>query len=59
MQFGIVTNFSVQMLTFEGNWHSGEVFFTDESCFQLYRADGRQHVLYGIVWASSFLMSKL
>ncbi len=32
------------MLTFDGIWHFGEVLFTDESRFSLYRTDGRQHV---------------
>ncbi len=33
------------MLTFDGVWHFGEVFyFTDESQLSLYRADGRQHI---------------
>ncbi len=38
-QFVIVTDFSGQMLTFDGVWH-----FTDESRFSLYSADGRQRV---------------
>jgi hypothetical protein len=40
-----------QMLTFDGHWHAGEVF-TEESRFQLYRADS-------VVWASGLLMSTL
>ncbi len=33
------------MLTFDGVWHFGEVFSSqDESRFLLYRADGRQRV---------------
>ena len=42
LQFDVVTDFSVQMLTFDGHWRS--VLFTDESWFQLYRADGRECV---------------
>ena len=35
------------------------MLFTDESWFQLYWADGRQSSVYGVMWASSLLMSKL
>ena len=38
LHFGVVTDFSGQMLTFDG------VLFIVESQFQLYWADGRQYV---------------
>ena len=45
MQFGGVTDFSGQMLTFDGHWHAGEVCSSSRSVFfQLYQADGRHRV---------------
>ncbi len=45
LQFVVVTNFSGQMLTFDGVSHFGEVFSSRMNLgFSLYRADGRQRV---------------
>jgi hypothetical protein len=58
LQFGVVTNFSVQMLTFNGHWHAGEVFSSQMN--HGFKCTGRMaNSVYGIVWESGFLMSTL
>ena len=42
--FAAGTDYSGRMHTFDGPWHNGRVLFTDESRFQLFRADGRHRV---------------
>jgi hypothetical protein len=52
LQFSVISDFTGQMLTFKGHWHTGEVCPSRMNPgFQLYRAGGRQRV-----WASGLLM---
>ncbi len=58
MQFVVVTDLSGQMLTFDGIWHSGEVFSSRMN--PGFHCTG--HVadsVYGIVWVSGLLRSML
>ena len=58
LQFGVVTNFSGQMLTFDGHWHAGEVcskrMNPGFNCTGQMADSG-----IGVVWASGLLMSTL
>jgi hypothetical protein len=56
LQFGIVTGFSVQMLTFDGHWHAGEVCFSQIN--PSFNCAREMPDPYGVVWASSLLMSE-
>jgi hypothetical protein len=56
LQFGVVTDFSGQMITFDGHWHAvcSSRMNPGFNCnWQM------SDSVYGIVWASGFLMSTL
>ncbi len=58
LQFVVVTDLSGELLTFDGIWHFGEMFYSlMNPGFHLtgQMADS----MYGVVWVSSFLMSTL
>ncbi len=58
LQLVVVTDFSGQMLTFDGVWHFGELF-----CSRMnpgFHCTGQMaDSVYGIVWVSDLLMSML
>jgi hypothetical protein len=58
LQLSVVTDFRGQMLTFNGHWHAGEVRSLQMNLgfnCTMQMADS----VYGVVWASGFLMSSL
>ncbi len=58
LQFVIVTDFSGQMLTFDGVWHFGEVFSSRMN--PSFHCTGQMaDSVYGVVWVSGLLMSTL
>ncbi len=58
LQFVVVTDLRVQMLTFDGVWHFGEVFSSRMN--PGFHCTGQMaDSVYGIVWVSGLLMSTL
>ena len=53
LQFCVVTDFSRQMLIFDGHWHTGEV------CSSWMNPGFNCTEQYGVVWATGLLMSTL
>ncbi len=58
VQFVVVTDLSVQMLTFDGVWHFGELFSSRMN--PGFHCTGQMaDSVYGVMWVSSLLMSTL
>ncbi len=58
LKFVVVTDLSVQMVTFDGVWHFGEVFSSRMNPGFDYTGQMADSV-YGVVWVSGLLMSTL
>ena len=58
LQFVVLTDFSEQMLTFDGIWHIGEVLSSRMNP-SFYCLEQMADSVCGVVWVSSLLMSTL
>ncbi len=58
LHFIVVTDFSGQMVTFDGIWHFGEVFSSRMNP-SFHCTEQMADSVYGVVWVSSLLMSTL